>query len=120
MRLRRVVVTGLGALTPLGIDVPTYWDGLAAGRSGAAPITKFDAAKFRTRFACELKGLNVEDHIDKKEARKIDPFSHYAIISATEAMTDSGIDTTKVNLDRAGVIWGSGIGGLRTFIDEIM
>lgn len=119
MTLRRVVVTGLGALTPLGNDTNSYWAGLAAGKSGAAPITKFDASKFRTRFACEVKGLVIEDHIDKKEARKIDPFSQYALISATEAMADSGIDPEKINKNRAGVIWGSGIGGLRTFIDEI-
>jgi 3-oxoacyl-[acyl-carrier-protein] synthase II len=120
MTLRRVVVTGLGALTPLGNDTPSYWAGLVAGKSGAAPITKFDASKFRTRFACEVKGLNVEDHIEKKEARKIDPFAQYAIISATQAMEDSGLNVDKINKNRAGVIWGSGIGGLRTFIDEII
>ncbi|MGY6559867.1 MAG: beta-ketoacyl-ACP synthase II [Nitritalea sp.] len=119
MNLKRVVVTGLGALTPIGNTVPAYWEGLVAGVSGAAPITKFDASKFRTQFACEVKNLNVEDFIDRKEARKMDPFTQYAMISVDEAMQDSGLDLEKINPLRAGVIWGSGIGGLRTFQDEV-
>jgi len=119
MILRRVVVTGLGALTPIGNTVPEYWNSLINGVSGAAPITRFNAEKFRTRFACELKGFNAEDFIDKKEARKMDPFTQYALVAADEAFRDSGLDLTKINVDRAGVIWGSGIGGLKTFQDEV-
>lgn len=118
MQLKRVVVTGLGALTPLGNSVREYWDGLAAGKSGAAPITRFDAEKFKTRFACEVKGLNVEDFLDRKEARKMDPYTQYAMIVAEQAMRDSGLDVEKIDTDRAGVIWGSGIGGLNTFLNE--
>jgi len=118
MQLRRVVVTGLGALTPLGNTVPEYWNGLINGVSGANLITRFDASKFKTRFACEVKGLNVEDHIERKEMRKMDPYTHYAVIVAREAIQDSGLDLEKVNKDRVGVIWGSGIGGLYTFQEE--
>ena len=118
MQLRRVVVTGLGALTPLGNTVPEYWNGLINGVSGANLITRFDASKFKTRFACEVKGLNVEDHIERKEMRKMDPYTHYAVIVAREAILDSGLDLEKVNKDRVGVIWGSGIGGLYTFQEE--
>jgi 3-oxoacyl-[acyl-carrier-protein] synthase II len=118
MQLRRVVVTGLGALTPLGNTVPEYWNGLINGVSGANLITRFDASKFKTRFACELKGFNVEDHIERKEMRKMDPYTHYAVIVAKEAIHDSGLDLEKVNKDRVGVIWGSGIGGLYTFQEE--
>lgn len=118
MSLKRVVVTGLGALTPLGNTVREYWDGLAAGKSGAAPIARFDAEKFKTRFACEIKGLNVEDFLDRKEARKMDPYTQYAMIVAEQAMQDSGLDLEKIDTDRAGVIWGSGIGGLNTFLNE--
>ncbi len=118
MELKRVVVTGLGALTPLGNSVPEYWNALLAGTSGANLITRFDASKFKTRFACELKGFNVEDHIERKEARKMDPYTHYAMVVAKQAVEDSGIDLEKVNKDRVGVIWGSGIGGLYTFQQE--
>lgn len=119
MNLRRVVVTGLGALTPIGNTVPEFWKGLSAGVSGAAPITRFDASAFKTQFACEVKNLNVEDYLDRKEARKIDPYAQYAMIAVDEAMQDAGIDLAKVDLVRAGVIWGSGIGGLKTFQDEV-
>lgn len=119
MDLKRVVVTGLGALTPIGNTVPEYWEGLTNGVSGAAPITKFDASLFRTQFACELKNLDINDWIDRKEARKMDPYVHYAMIAADEAMKDSGLDLEKINLEKAGVIWGSGIGGLKTFQDEV-
>ncbi|MDX9749637.1 MAG: beta-ketoacyl-ACP synthase II [Flavobacteriales bacterium] len=118
MQLRRVVVTGLGALTPLGNTLKEYWEGLVSGRSGAAPITRFDAAKFKTRFACEVKGFNPEDFFDRKEARKMDPYSQYAVVSADEAIRDSGLDLDTADRERIGVIWGSGIGGLKTFQDE--
>lgn len=118
MELKRVVITGLGALTPIGNSVEEYWTSLKNGVSGAAAIQSFDASKFKTQFACELKNFNVEDHLDRKEARKLDPFSQYAMVSSAEAMADSGIDLEKINLDRAGVIWGSGIGGLKSFQDE--
>jgi 3-oxoacyl-[acyl-carrier-protein] synthase II len=118
MELKRVVVTGLGALTPIGNSVSEYWEALLAGKSGAAPIQQFDASKFKTLFACEVKNFNVEDFIDRKEARKLDQFSQYAMVSATEAMADSQLMESNPNLDRIGVIWGSGIGGLKTFQDE--
>lgn len=118
MELKRVVVTGLGAITPIGNTVSEYWDGLINGKSGAAPIQQYDASKFKTLFACEIKNFNVEDHIDRKEARKLDQFSQYAMVSATEAMVDSQLMESDPNLDRIGVIWGSGIGGLKTFQDE--
>lgn len=118
MQLKRVVITGLGALTPLGNNLHDYWQGLINGVSGANLITRFDASKFKTRFACELKNFNVEDHIDKKEARRMDPYTHYALVVAKEAITDSGMDLERVNKDRVGVIWGSGIGGLLTFQEE--
>ncbi|MCX6274732.1 MAG: beta-ketoacyl-ACP synthase II [Bacteroidetes bacterium] len=120
MQLRRVVVTGLGALTPLGNSVSEYWNGLINGVSGAGPITKFDASKFKTRFACEIKGFNPEDYFERKEARKLDGFSHYALVVAEQAVKDSGMDLEKINHDRVGVIWGSGIGGLKTFQDEVI
>jgi 3-oxoacyl-[acyl-carrier-protein] synthase II len=111
MVLKRVVVTGLGALTPIGNSVQEYWDSLVAGKSGAAPITYFDASKFKTLFACEVKNFQVEDFIDKKEARKLDQFSQYALVTATQAVEDSGlVNFTGLDLDRVGVIWGSGIG----------
>jgi len=118
MQLKRVVVTGMGALTPIGNTLVEYWDALVAGKSGAAPITLFDASLFKTQFACEVKNFNVDDHIDKKEARKLDQFSQYAIVSASEAMADSALLESTPNLDRIGVIWGSGVGGLKTFQDE--
>jgi 3-oxoacyl-[acyl-carrier-protein] synthase II len=111
MVLKRVVITGLGALTPLGNNVNDYWTGLINGVSGAAPITRFDATKFKTRFACEVKGFDPLQHFDRKESRKMDPFTHYAMVVVEEAMKDAGIDTSKIDVDRAGVIWGSGIGG---------
>ena len=118
MELKRVVVTGLGAITPIGNTVAEYWDALLKGKSGAAPIKQFDASLFKTQFACEIKNFYVEDHIDKKEARKLDQFSQYAMVSATEAMVDSELMESNPNVDRIGVIWGSGIGGLKTFQDE--
>jgi 3-oxoacyl-[acyl-carrier-protein] synthase II len=118
MNLKRVVITGLGALTPIGNTVPEYWDSLVKGVSGAAPITKFNPEKHKTRFACEVKGFNVEQFIDKKEARKMDPFTQYAVVVADEAIKDAGI-TSELNPDRIGVIWGAGIGGLKTFEDEV-
>ena len=118
MQLKRVVVTGLGALTPIGNTVSEYWNGLISGKSGAAAIQQFDATLFKTQFACEVKDFNIEDHIDRKEARKLDPFAQYAMVSATEAMADAGLMEANPNLDRIGVIWGSGIGGLKTFQDE--
>ena len=120
MSLKRVVVTGLGALTPIGNTVEQYWSSLENGVSGAAPITKFDPAKFKTKFACELKGFNVEDFIDRKEARKMDPFTQYAVVCAEQAVKDAGISKDNVDVDRVGVIWGAGIGGLKTFHDELM
>lgn len=118
MELKRVVVTGLGALTPIGNTLTEYWDNLLLGKSGAALIKQFDASKFKTQFACEVKNFNVEDFMEKKEARKLDQFSQYAMVSATEAMADSGLMDSNPNQDRIGVIWGSGIGGLKTFQDE--
>jgi 3-oxoacyl-[acyl-carrier-protein] synthase II len=118
MELKRAVITGLGALTPIGNSTEAYWNGLVKGVSGAAPIKNFDAAKFKTQFACELKGFDIEQHMEKKEARKMDPFSQYAVVAATEAFNDSGLALDKIDLNRSGVVWGSGIGGLRTFQDE--
>ncbi len=119
MELKRVVVTGLGALTPIASNTPDYWDALLKGVSGAAPITKFDASEFKTQFACELKGFSPTDHFDRKEARKYDPFTQYAMVSTAEAIKDAGIDPEKLDRDRVGVIWGSGIGGLETFLKEV-
>jgi len=119
MLRRRVVVTGLGALTPIGLDVGAYWQGLLSGTSGADYIRNFDAEKFRTRFACELKQFDPTQYIDKKEARKLDPFAQYAIATADQAMADCGVDTGKVDLNRFGVIMGAGIGGLQTFYNEV-
>lgn len=118
MQLRRVVVTGIGALTPLGNTAPEYWEALANGVSGANLITRFDAEKFRTKFACEVKNFDVLNFIDRKEARRMDPYTHYAIVTSDEAIKDAGIDSEKINQDRAGVIWGSGIGGLTSFFNE--
>ena len=119
MELKRVVVTGLGALTPIGNTVPEFWDGLVNGVSGAAPITRFDASKFKTRFACEVKGFNAEDFLERKEARKVDPFVHYALAVTDEAIADASLTFDKLDTNRIGVIWGSGIGGLKTFLDEV-
>lgn len=118
MELKRVVVTGIGALTPIGNTLDEYWNGLISGKSGAAPITHFDASKFKTQFACELKNFNVTDFIGRKEARKLDRFSQYAMVSSMEAMADSKLMESTPDLDRIGVIWGSGIGGIQTFQDE--
>ncbi|MFM8978291.1 MAG: beta-ketoacyl-ACP synthase II [Bacteroidota bacterium] len=118
MGMRRVVVTGLGALTPLGNSVQDYWSGLVQGRSGAAPITRFDASKFRTQFAAEVKGFDPENHMDRKEARKMDPYTQYAMVTAEEAFNDAGLHQFKIDGERAGVIWGSGIGGLYTVFHE--
>ena len=117
--LNRVVVTGLGALTPLGLNIEDFWKNLVNGKSGAANITYFNAEKFKTQFACELKNFNPENFIDKKELRKIDLFSAYALIAVEQAIKDSNINLEKVSLDDCGVIWGSGIGGLNTMIQEI-
>lgn len=119
MELKRVVVTGIGALTPLGNSVPEFWKNLVDGVSGADIITHFDASKFKTQFACEVKNFQIENYLDRKEARKLDPFVHYALASTEEAVKDANIDFDTLDRDRAGVIWGSGIGGLRTFIDEV-
>ncbi len=118
MELKRVVITGLGALTPIGNSVDEYWESLKNGKSGAAPITHFDASLFKTKFACEVKNFDIKDHLDRKEARKLDQFSQYAMVSASEAMADSGLMESNPDLDKVGVIWGSGIGGLKTFQDE--
>ncbi len=120
MELRRVVVTGLGALTPIGNNIEQYWDGLVNGVSGAAPITYFDASKFKTQFACELKNFNANDFIDRKEARKMDRFTQYAMVVADEAIADAGIDFEKEDPRKMGVIWGAGIGGLETFQNEVL
>jgi len=119
MELKRVVVTGLGALTPIGNTIPEFWDNLLNGVSGAAPITGFDTEKFKTKFACELKNFNVEDFLEKKEARKLDPFVQYAMVSTDEAVKDAGFDFTQLDTNRIGVIWGSGIGGIKTFLEEM-
>jgi len=120
MALRRVVVTGLGALTPIGNTIEEYWNGLINGVSGAAPITYYDASKFRTKFACEVKNFNVEDFIDRKEARKMDRYAQYAMVASDEAIKDAGFDFETLDKDRVGVIWGSGIGGLETFQIEVL
>lgn len=117
--MRRVVVTGIGALTPIGNNANDFKDGLFAGVSGADFITKFDAEHFKTRFACELKDFNVLEHLDRKEARRMDAFTHYAMVTSAEAMEHSGLDTNKIDLDRAGVIWGSGIGGFKTIETDV-
>jgi len=119
MSIRRVVITGMGALTPIGNNIQEYWNGLSNGVSGAAPITRFDPEHFRTKFACEVKNFVVTDHLDRKEARKMDPFTQYAMVASEEAIQDSGLDLASIDLDRAGVIWGSGIGGLQTFQEEV-
>jgi 3-oxoacyl-[acyl-carrier-protein] synthase II len=120
MTPRRVVVTGLGALTPIGNTLPEYWEGLVSGKSGAAPITYFDASEFKTKFACELKNFNVLDFMDRKEARKQDRFTQYAVVSTQEAIEDSNLDLESIDKNRVGVIWGAGIGGLETFQNEVL
>jgi 3-oxoacyl-[acyl-carrier-protein] synthase II len=118
MQLKRVVITGLGGVTPLGNSVTEYWNNLINGISGAAPITRFNAEKFKTRFACEVKGFNPEDYFDKKEVRRVDAYTHYGIAASTQAVTDSGIAGDTIDKNEVGVIWGSGIGGLDTFQAE--
>ena len=120
MKPRRVVITGLGALTPIGNTLPDYWEGLLSGVSGAAPITHFDASKFKTKFACELKGFDPLNFMDRKEVRKCDRFAQYALVATDEAIQDAGLDFDKEDKDRIGVIWGAGIGGLETFQNEVL
>lgn len=119
MELKRVVITGLGALTPIGNNHKEYWDGLSNGVSGADKITRFDASKFKTQFACELKNFDSKDFFDRKEIRKHDAYAQYGLITAGQALEDSGLDLEKIDKDRAGVIWASGIGGLGTFEKEV-
>ena len=120
MQLKRVVVTGLGALTPIGNNIEEYWSALVNGVSGAAPITHFDATKFKTRFACEVKNFTVTDFMNRKDARKMDKFTQYAMVASDEAIADSGLDLDTINKLRVGVIWGAGIGGLETFQNEVL
>ena len=120
MTSRRVVVTGMGALTPIGNDLESYWNGLISGTSGCANITHFDATNFKTKFACELKGFDPADHFEKKEFRRYDRFSQYGIVAASEAINDSKLIDSSPNYDRIGVIWGAGIGGLETFQNEVL
>ena len=119
MEFKRVVITGLGAITPLGNNVEEYWKNLMNGVSGSSMITNFDASKFKTRFACEVKNFDPKDHFDRKEARKLDRFAQFALVVSEQAIKDSKLDLEAINHDRAGVIWGSGIGGLNTFLEEI-
>ncbi len=118
MELRRVVITGVGTINPLGNSVEEYWNNLKNGVSGAAPISNFDASKFATKFACEIKGFDPTDYMEKKEFRKYDLYTQYAFASASQAIEDSGLNLEKVDGDRVGVIWGAGIGGLKTFFEE--
>ncbi len=120
MNLKRVVVTGIGALTPIGNTAGEYWKNLLNGVSGAAPITRFDVSKFRTRFACEVKNFDPLNFIDRKEVKRIDRFTQYALVCSDEAIRDAGLDTATINKDRVGVIWGSGVGGLDVFHEEII
>jgi len=119
MELKRVVVTGLGAITPIGNNVHEYWDGLKNGVSGSDWIKRFDAGKFKTRFACEVKHFDPLDYFDRKEIKKLDLFAQFALVAIDEAIVDSGIDLQKIDINKAGAIWGSGIGGIKTFMDEI-
>ena len=119
MTFKRVVITGVGALTPIGNTFPEYWEGLRNGKSGAAPITKFDTTLFKTKFACELKGFDPVNFMDRKDARKFDPFAQYAMVAADEAIQNANLPMNELDLDRIGVIWGSGIGGLLTFQEEM-
>src|SRR5215471_13938095 len=117
--MKRVVITGLGAVTPIGNSVNAFWDALVAGRSGAATITRFDAARFKTRFACELKYFNPAEHLDKQEIRKTDLFTQFALIAADQAIADSGIRLTETDPLQAGVIFGTGQGGMQTFEEQV-
>lgn len=120
MELKRVVVTGLGAISPLGSDLASTWEGMKAGRSGAAPITLWDASKHKTQFACEVKGFDPAEHFDRKEARKFDRYTMFALVSAEEALKDSGLDLESADKNRIGVIFTSGVGGIKTFEDEMV
>ena len=119
MKLQRVVITGIGTLTPIGNNVPDFWRGLMAGQSGAARITRFDADKFKTQFACEVKGYNPDDHFDPKESKKLDRYTQYALLAGEEAVADAALRLEGLDRDRAGIIWGSGVGGLQTFQEEV-
>ena len=119
MELKRVVVTGLGALTPIGNNIEEYWDALVSGKSGSAPITYFDTEKFKTKFACEIKNFDFNEYFGRKEIRRLDRFAQYALVASDEAIADSGIDLETVDKYRVGVIWGAGIGGLETFQEEV-
>lgn len=120
MELKRVVVTGLGAISPVGSDLASTWEGMKAGRSGAAPITLWDASKYKTQFACEVKGFDPAEHFDRKEARKFDRYTMFALVSAEEALKDSGLDLESADKNRIGVIFTSGVGGIKTFEDEML
>ena len=120
MELKRVVVTGLGALTPIGNNIQEYWEGLKSGKSGCAPITYFDTEKFKTKFACEVKNYDPLQHFNRKEARKLDRFAQYALISSDQAIQDAGLDMDSIDKFRVGVIWGAGIGGIETFQNEVI
>ena len=120
MELKRVVVTGLGALTPIGNTKDAYWDALISGKSGCAPVTYFDTEHFKTKFACELKNFDASDFFDRKEARKMDRFAQYAMVASDEAIIDAKLDLDAINKLRVGVIWGAGIGGIETFQNEVM
>ncbi|MCC7298274.1 MAG: hypothetical protein IT244_08075, partial [Bacteroidia bacterium] len=119
MQLKRVVVTGLGALTPVGNSVSEFWESLTTGKSGAGLITRFDTSLFKVKFACEVKNFDINNFMDRKEARKMDAFTHYGVVCADQAIEDSGLLQQSYNPDRIGVIWGSGIGGLNTFLQEV-
>ena len=120
MQLKRVVVTGLGALTPIGNNIEEYWEGLKNGKSGSAPVTYYDTEKFKVKFACELKGFDPLEHFNRKEARKLDRFAQYALVSSDEAIKDAGLEIDSLDKFRVGVIWGAGIGGLETFQNEVL
>ena len=120
MELKRVVVTGLGALTPIGNNIDAYWDALISGKSGCAPITYFDTEKFKTKFACEIKNYDPLQHFDRKEARKLDRFAQYALVSSDQAIKDAALDMDAIDKFRVGVIWGAGIGGIETFQNEVI
>ena len=120
MQIKRVVVTGLGALTPIGNNIEEYWEGLVNGKSGSAPVTYYDTEKFKVKFACELKNYNPADFFDRKQARKLDKFAQYALVASDEAIEDSGLDLDTLDKFRVGVIWGAGIGGLETFQNEVL
>ncbi|MDP4248145.1 MAG: beta-ketoacyl synthase N-terminal-like domain-containing protein, partial [Bacteroidota bacterium] len=117
--MKKVVVTGLGAITPLGNDVNTFWSGLVNGHSGAGPITKFDASKFKTRFACEVRGFDPSGQLDRNEMKRTDLFTQYALVAASQAIRDAGLDFSAMDPFDTGVIWGTGQGGMQTFEDQV-